>query len=217
MRGAIANLQLLYQLQEREFSDCLSELSDNSRRTGGRDPQRQSSAGSEAPRCSATLDSRTSERGNSFAVPSSHNGSRYAPREIVDHLANPPVAVVGAGKSTPNRLLDLEAKAGLLERCLHDLRDRVELQRQERLYMEASVQRYRLHRSDDRSEFAFSQLENKRRRQAIRDEVADVRHQMVKLQSHIEKLALNQKNILEFLERRSCIYPRKKQDDRRRT
>ena len=54
MRNAIANLQSLYQRHGRVFSDGPSEPSDVSRRTGGRDPQRQSSAGCEAPSCRAT-------------------------------------------------------------------------------------------------------------------------------------------------------------------
>ena len=53
MRDAIANLQALYQRHERVFSDGPSKALDVSRRTGGRDPQRQSSAGREAPTCRA--------------------------------------------------------------------------------------------------------------------------------------------------------------------
>ena len=71
------------------------------------------------------------------------------------------------------------------------------------------MQRIRLYRSDDRSEFAFYQLENKRPRQVFRDEVADLRRQNAALQSQIEKLARVQKNLLEVLERCGCICPRK--------
>uniref|UniRef100_M4BA29 Uncharacterized protein n=1 Tax=Hyaloperonospora arabidopsidis (strain Emoy2) TaxID=559515 RepID=M4BA29_HYAAE len=187
MRDAIAHLQSIYQRHGRAFSDGPSELSDLSRRTGGRDPQRQSPVRREASSCRATADSRASEQGNSFAAPSRHGGSRYAPRESVDHRANSPMTVVGTGISTPNRLLELEAEAGRLERRLHDLRDRVKQARQERLYLEASVQRYCLHQSDDRSEFAFYQLENERARQVFRDEMADLRHQNDALESQIEK------------------------------
>uniref|UniRef100_M4B667 RxLR effector candidate protein n=1 Tax=Hyaloperonospora arabidopsidis (strain Emoy2) TaxID=559515 RepID=M4B667_HYAAE len=105
MRDAIANLQSLYQRHGRVFFDGPSEPSDASRRTSGRDPQCQSSAGRrEAPSCRATADSRASERDNSLDAPSCHGGSRYSLREGVDHHANPPMAVVGAGISTPNPL-----------------------------------------------------------------------------------------------------------------
>ena len=61
------------------------------------------------------------------------------------------------------------------------------------------MQRVRLYRSDDRSEFAFYQLENERARQDFRDEVADIRHQHVALQSQIEKLARYEKISWRFL------------------
>uniref|UniRef100_M4C2X1 RxLR effector candidate protein n=1 Tax=Hyaloperonospora arabidopsidis (strain Emoy2) TaxID=559515 RepID=M4C2X1_HYAAE len=146
----------------------------------------------------------------SFAAPSRHGGSRYAPRESVDHRASPPMAVVGAGISTPNYLLRLQAEVGRLQQRLHGLCDRTEQERQERLSLEALVQRNRLHRSDDRSEFAFYQLENERKRQAFRDEVADIRRQHAALQNEIEKLDRDQKNLLEFLESGGCILPMKR-------
>uniref|UniRef100_M4BUR0 Uncharacterized protein n=1 Tax=Hyaloperonospora arabidopsidis (strain Emoy2) TaxID=559515 RepID=M4BUR0_HYAAE len=223
MRDAIANLQSLYQRHRRVFSDGPSETSDVSRRTGGRDPQRQSSAGSEALLCRATADSRASKQDNSFAAPSRHGGSRYAPRESVDHRANPTMAVVGEGISTPN-LSELQEEVGRLQQRVHDLCDRSEQERQERLPLKAWVQRIRLYRSDDRSEFAFYQLENERKRQAFHDEVAYISHQHTALKSHIEKLARDQNNIVEVIERGSCICPRKRSrgdgtggDDRHKT
>ena len=132
MRDSIANLQSLYQRHGRVFSDGPSESSDVSRRTGGRDPQSQSSAGREAPSCRATADSRASEQDNSFAAPPRHGGSRYAPRESVDHRVNPPMAVMKAGISTPN-LLGLQAEVGRLQQRVHDLCDRTEQERQEHL------------------------------------------------------------------------------------
>uniref|UniRef100_M4B7U8 RxLR effector candidate protein n=1 Tax=Hyaloperonospora arabidopsidis (strain Emoy2) TaxID=559515 RepID=M4B7U8_HYAAE len=89
------------------------------------------------PSCRATADSRATEQDNSFAAPSRHGGSRYAPRESVDHRANPPMAVVGAGISTPNHLLELHAEVGRLQQRLHDLCDHIEKERQERLSLEA--------------------------------------------------------------------------------
>uniref|UniRef100_M4BLG4 Core-binding (CB) domain-containing protein n=1 Tax=Hyaloperonospora arabidopsidis (strain Emoy2) TaxID=559515 RepID=M4BLG4_HYAAE len=132
MRDAIANLQSLYKRHGRVFSDGSSETSDVPRRNGGRDPQRQSSAGREAPSCRATADSRASEQDNSFAAPSRHGGSRYTPRGSVDHRANPLMAVVKARISTPN-LLELQAEVGRLQQHVHDLGDHTEEESQERL------------------------------------------------------------------------------------
>ena len=127
------------------------------------------------------------------------------------------------GISTPN-LSELQAEVGRLQQRLHDLYDRTEQERQDRLFLEAWVQRIRLYRSDDRSEFAFYQLENERRRRAFRDEVADISRQRAALQSQIEKLDRDQKNLLEVLERGGCIRPRKRPrgdskggDDRHKT
>ena len=123
MRDAIANLQSVYQRHGRVFSDGPSDPSDVSRLTGGRNLQRQPSAGRETLSCRATAGSCTSEQDNSFAAPSSHRNSRYAPRESVDHCADPLMAVVGAGRSTPNPL-ELQAEVGCLQQRLHDLCDR---------------------------------------------------------------------------------------------
>uniref|UniRef100_M4BYU5 Uncharacterized protein n=1 Tax=Hyaloperonospora arabidopsidis (strain Emoy2) TaxID=559515 RepID=M4BYU5_HYAAE len=62
--------------------------------------------------------SRASEQDNSFASPSRHGDSRYALRESVDHRANPPIAVMGAGISTPNPL-ELQTEVGRLQQGLH--------------------------------------------------------------------------------------------------
>ena len=105
--------------------------------------------GASCTSCRVTADSLTSEQDNSFAAPSRHGGSRYARRESADHRARPPMDVVGAGISTPN-LLELQAEVGRLQQRLHDMCDRTEQDRQERLSLEAWVQRIRLYRSDDR-------------------------------------------------------------------
>ena len=131
--------------------------------------------------------------------------------------------VVGAGILTPN-LLELQAEVGYLQQRVHDLCDHTEQERQERLSLEAWAQRIRLYRSDDRSEFAFYQLENEWKSQAFRDEVADIRRQHVALKSQIEVLARAQTNPLKVLERGGCIRPRKRPrvdgtsaDDRHKT
>ena len=72
------------------------------------------------------------------------------------------------------------------------------------------MQLTRLYRSDDRSEFAFYQLENEQKRQDFHDEVADIRRQHAVLQSQIKKQVRDQKNLLEVLERGGCMRPRKR-------
>ena len=115
------------------------------------------------------------------------------------------MAVMNAGILTPN-LSGLQAEVGRLQQRLHDLCDRIEQERQERLSLEAWVERIRLYRS----EFAFYLLENDRARQGFHDEVADLRRQNAALQSQIEMMAWDQKSLLEILERGGCIRPRKR-------
>ena len=105
--------------------------------------------------------------------------------------------------------MDLHAEVGRFQQRVHDLCDRTETKRQERLSLEARVQRIRFYRSDDRSELAFYELENERARKIFRDEAADLRRQNAALQSQIEKLARDQKNLLEVHECGGCIRPRK--------
>ena len=61
------------------------------------------------------------------------------------------------------------------------------------------MQRVRLYRSDDRSEFAFYNLKKELKRQVCRDEVDDIRRQITALQSQIEKLARYEKISWRFL------------------
>ena len=108
------------------------------------------------------------------------------------------------GISTPS-LSELPAEVGRLQQRVHDLCNHSDQERQERLSLEAWVERIRLYRS----EFAFYLLENDRARQGFHDEVADLRRQNAALQSQIEKLARDYKSLVESLERGGCIRPRK--------
>ena len=210
MREAIDSLQSLYTRQGRVFNDGPCEPSGGPRRTGVRDPQRQASAGNEAPSCRTTADSRASERGNSFAAPSYHGASRYAPRGSVEHRASPPVVVVEEGKPVPSRLSELELAIDRHERILGELRDDADQDYNDRRHLEATVQRIRVHRSDDQSQYAFSQLENERTHQALRDELATARREVETLRSQVENLTRDHKNLLGVLERGGCIRPSKK-------
>uniref|UniRef100_M4BPP4 RxLR effector candidate protein n=1 Tax=Hyaloperonospora arabidopsidis (strain Emoy2) TaxID=559515 RepID=M4BPP4_HYAAE len=128
------------------------------------------------------------------------------------------------GREYQHRIFLLQADVARPQQRVHDLYDRTEQERQKRLSLETWVQCIRLYRSDDRSELAFYQLENERRCQAFRDEVADIRRQHAALQSQIEKPARVQNNLLEVFERGGRICPRKRPradgtggDDRHKT
>ena len=65
-----------------------------------------------------------------------------------------------------------------LDRFHDRMRDginRIEQERQERLYLDDWIQRIRLQRSEDRAEWAFQQLEYEWKSQSLRGEVAAVR------------------------------------------
>ena len=100
-----------------------------------------------------------------------------------------------------------------LDRC-HDrmrgLADRVEQERQERLYLDDWMNRLRFQRSDDHAEWAFQQLEHERKSQALRDEVAAVHSQHLAYQRHIERVERELKNLVDALGRGGCIRSRKK-------
>ncbi|CAI5743612.1 unnamed protein product [Peronospora destructor] len=158
----------------------------------------------------ATADSRASERGNSFAASSHHGGSRYAPRGNIDHRASPPAAVVEEGKLALARLPELESEVAQHDRVLHEFGDELDHERGVRRSLEKTVQRFRINRSDDRSESAISQLENERGRQALRDELLSARREILSLQTQLGNLVRDHKNLLGILERNGCIRPRKK-------
>ena len=210
MRDAIANLLSLYKRHGRVFSDGPSCSSDGSRHTDERDPPHRGSAGSEAPSCHVTADTRASERDSSFAAPLRHGGSKYAPRESVDHRASPPAAVVEEGRLGPTRLSGLESEVAQHDRDLRDLSDRLDHERDVRRSLEQKVLRLRIDRSDDRSEYVHSLLESERGRHALRDELSSARREIESLPTQLENLVRDHKNRLGILERIDCVRPRKK-------
>ena len=76
-----------------------------------------------APRCHATAYSHASGRGSAFATPSRHGGSRYAPRESVEHHGSPLSAVVEEEIPGSIRLSDLELEVEQHDRVLREIRD----------------------------------------------------------------------------------------------
>ena len=96
MRDAIANLQTVYKSPKRAFTDGTENPSDDSCHTVGRDSQRQPSAEAEASSCHTMVNVPSSVQGNLSDPRSPGSGSKYEPRESVDHRASPPTALVGA-------------------------------------------------------------------------------------------------------------------------
>ena len=118
------------------------------------------------------------------------------------------MADVRAGISTSNLLLELKAEV-LVSSDTSTICVSHQKERQVRLSLEALVQFYRLHRSDDQSGFAFSQLKNEQGRQAIRDEVTEIRRQMATFHSHINIWLETKRTSKRFLSVAGCISPRK--------
>ena len=116
MRIETDNLQSIDKRQGRVFSDGPSELSDKSRRTDERGPQRQRSAGYEVPSCLVKADNRASEQGNLFADPSHHGDYEYVPQGNADHRENLPKVVEEEEKLVPTSVLKLNPKLEKLEK-----------------------------------------------------------------------------------------------------
>ena len=95
---AIANLLSVYKRQKRVFNDGPSNLSDDSRRTCGQSPQRQSSAKAEALRCHTMVNTHDIKQVDSPAPRSLRDESRYAPRKSVDHREGPSADLVDVVK-----------------------------------------------------------------------------------------------------------------------
>ena len=137
-----------------------SDLSDESRHTGGRDLQLQPSAGIEVPSCHTMVDTHASGQGNLSAHRYSRGGSRYAPRETVYHRENSPVYSVVVERQGPDQLPGLQETLYNHERYLAQLREDVDYEYDRRHDLMSTVRRLRTDREKDRSDFAFTQLEN---------------------------------------------------------
>ena len=94
MRDAIANLQFVYKLQKRLFAYLPENPSNDFRHTFGQDPQRQPSFVTDAPRYHTMVDTPASGQGNSSALCYFRGGSKYAPRESVEHRESLQAALV---------------------------------------------------------------------------------------------------------------------------
>ena len=106
------------------------------------------------------------------------------------------MVVVEEGKPVPSRLSELENAIDRHERILGELRDDADQEYNDRRHFEATVQRIRVHRSDDQSQSAFSQLENERTHQALRDDLATARREVESLRTQVESLTRDHKNLL---------------------
>ena len=144
------------------FTDDPEDQSDESRNTGGRDPPHQPTAGIEVPSCRTKVNTSVSGQGNLSAFRYSRGGSRYAPRESVDHRENPPVAPVVVRRQGTAQTRGHQEICALYDSVLTELREDVEQEYNRRHDLLKTVRRLRTDREKDRSEFAFAQLENER-------------------------------------------------------
>ena len=96
------------------FSDGPTDLSGGSRHTDERGPQRQQSAGNEAPSFYVKADSRAIEQGNLVTDPSYHGGLEYVAQENVCHRRNTPKVVEEEGILAPAYASKLQSKVKIL-------------------------------------------------------------------------------------------------------
>ena len=130
------------------------------RRTGGQDPQHQRLAGTDVPNCHTKVNIPSSGQGNFSARRSSRGGSRYAPRESVNHSENPLAALEEVERQGPAQPPGLQKISAHYDCVLNKLRKEVEHEHSSRHELLTTVRRLRTDRAKDRSEFAFAHLEN---------------------------------------------------------
>ena len=183
---------------------------DESRHTGRRDPQNQPSAGTEAPSYHPMVDTPASGQGNLSAPRSSRGGLRNDPRESVDHRKSPPAALVEVGKPGPAQSPDLQDVCECYDCVLTKLREEVKHEYNRRHYLLVTLRRLHTDREKDRSDFALAQLENKRERRVLREELAVARRENMLLRYQHESLVRDHKNMLGILEYNGYLSFRKR-------
>ena len=80
-----------------------------------------------------------------------------------------------------------------------EMRDDIDHERDARRECEAKLKRLCVYQSDKRSEYAFSQLENEQRSQALRDDMSSGRREIASLHRQLETLVRDHKNLLAIL------------------
>ena len=220
MRDAIANLQSVYKRQGRVFTDGPSDQSDESRHTGGRDFQHQSTAASGAPSCSKRVDTPATGRGSSSLILNRHGGSRYAPQGSVDHRENPLKDVVEEEKPPPDDFAH-HLDPYEMDRAIDELRDDLKHERDQRYALTDTVRKNRkdreADRAKDRAEYATAQLQVEREVRSLSGELATARGEISRLNSEVshlrdqtDRLERERKNLMDVLERGGYLHRKKK-------
>ena len=114
------------QAPKARFTNRPEDYSDEFRRTGGRNPNLQPSAGIEVPSSHMLVETHASGQNNVFAPRSSRGGSGYAPRERVDHRDNPLAAPVVVERQGPAQLPGLQKILVVQKQFLTELREDVD-------------------------------------------------------------------------------------------
>ena len=103
-----------------------------------------------------------------------------------------------------------------LERVTCELREDIEHERSRRLGLVDNVTRLSSERKRDRSDFAFSQLENERTQRSLRDELVEAHQDIYRLRGNISELQTRadsqhceHKYLLEVLERKGFLHLKK--------
>ena len=179
-------------------------------------PQRRRLAGCEVPNCRVQADNRASKQGNLFDDPSHHGDYKYVPQGNVYHRENPS-KVVEEGKLVPTYVSELHSELEKLEKCLHELGEGLDHERDRRHSLEQTVHAHHIERLEDRSKSAYSMLEYERKSHSLRDELASAHRgfenlltQHENFQVQHENLVRDRKNLFGILEKGGHIRPRKK-------
>uniref|UniRef100_M4B6P4 RxLR effector candidate protein n=1 Tax=Hyaloperonospora arabidopsidis (strain Emoy2) TaxID=559515 RepID=M4B6P4_HYAAE len=214
--GGIANLQSLYKRAGRSFPDGPSSASDAPCRTARQGPKHQPALESEAPKDLWRVDTRATGRGNSSDVPSHRGGSTSAPLGSVGHRAHQSMYEAEEETRSQTGLQAQSETVSQLERVTYELREDIEHERSRSLGLNDNVTLLSSERERDRSDFAFSQLENEQTQRSLRDELVEARQDISRLRGEISELQTRadsqhreHKYLLEMLERKGFLYRKK--------
>uniref|UniRef100_M4B4E5 RxLR effector candidate protein n=1 Tax=Hyaloperonospora arabidopsidis (strain Emoy2) TaxID=559515 RepID=M4B4E5_HYAAE len=169
--------------------------------TARQGPKHQPAVESEAPSYLPRVDTRATGRGNSSDVPSHRGSLTSAPRGNVGHRAH---------QSINEAEEETRSQMGL------QLREDIEHKRSRRLGLVDNVTRLSSKRERDRSDFVFSQLENKQTQRSLRDELVEARQDISRLRGEISELQTRADSqhgeheyLLEMLERKVFLHRKK--------
>ena len=108
----------------------------------------------------------------------------------------------------PIRSSDLESEVELHDPVLSEMCDEIDHVRDARHACETMVKSLVVDRLDDRSEYAFSQLESDQERQTLGDKLSSVRREIASFHIQTETLVRDHNNLVGVLDRDGCLHNR---------